>query len=64
MDADQFKQFMQLKHQQFLERVLSLQVPSTSTQQSSANPASVNQALLQPFENFDSKKESFKYYRQ
>jgi hypothetical protein len=33
-------------------------------QQSSANPASVNLALLQPFENFDSKKESFKYYRQ
>jgi hypothetical protein len=40
--------------------ILPLQVRSTSTQQSSANPASVNPALLQPFENFDSKKESYR----
>jgi hypothetical protein len=40
MDADQFKQFMlafHTKHQQLLERVLPLQAPSTSTEQSSAN---------------------------
>jgi hypothetical protein len=66
MDADQFEQFMlafQTQHQQFLERVQPLQAPSTSTQQSSANPASVTLALLQPFESFDPKRESFKYYR-
>jgi hypothetical protein len=67
MDAEQFNQFMlafQTQHHQFLERVLPLQAPSTSTQQSSAKPASVNLAFLQPFENFDPQKESFKYYRQ
>jgi hypothetical protein len=67
MDADEFKKFMpafQKQHQQFFERVLPLQAPSTSTQQSSVNPASVNLALLQPFENFDPKRETFKYYRQ
>jgi hypothetical protein len=67
MDADQLEQFMlafQTQHQQFLERVLPLQAPSASMQQSSANPASINLALLQPFENFDPKRESFKYYRQ
>jgi hypothetical protein len=67
MDADQFKSFMlafQTQHQQFLERVLSLQAPSSSSQQSSANPASVNLVSLQPFVNFDPKRESCKYYRQ
>jgi hypothetical protein len=62
VDAGQFKQSMlafQAQHQQFLGRVLSLQAPSTSTEQSSGNPASVNPALLQPFENFDSKKRNF-----
>jgi hypothetical protein len=36
MDADQFKQLMlafQTQHQQFLELVLPLQAPNTSTQQ-------------------------------
>jgi hypothetical protein len=46
------------------DRFLSLQKPSTSMQQSSANPASVNPTLFKPFANFDSKKEFFKYYRQ
>jgi hypothetical protein len=67
MEAEQFKQFMlvlQAQQQQFLERVLTLQPPSTPAHQLSASPASVNMALLQPFENFDPKKESFKYYRQ
>jgi hypothetical protein len=67
MDADQFKQFVlafQMQHQQILEQVLPLQVPSSITRRSIVTPTPIYLAFLQHFENFDPKRESFKYYRQ
>ncbi|XP_039315549.1 uncharacterized protein LOC120360052 [Solenopsis invicta] len=64
MDQEQFQQFLSLinqSQQQLITRVLSAQ-PQGSSQQ--GTQPLINTTLLPSFENFDAKKESFRYYRQ
>jgi hypothetical protein len=66
MNADQFQQFMaafQAQQNQFLEKLLPMQAAGVP-QSINSNEQSVHSVLLQTFECFDSKKESFKFYRQ
>ena len=72
MDPEQFKAFMDLmnKNQTLLiEQLLSAKKPDTESTEndndanSLKNPV-INISHIPPFENFDPKKEKFKYYRQ
>lgn len=65
MDPQQFNQFMQYQKmllEQLVQQQQSRQSPHTEVMSTSGN--SVNTALLPNFECFDSKKESFRNYKQ
>lgn len=69
MDANQFKEFMQAfstQQQQFFEKLLPQLHSSNASEKeiTSDEPPLATPVVLQTFETFNPKKESFKYYRQ